>query len=72
MLLAVFYEDSLYDYTDIVFNQTVSVIEPDQTINFKGFISMILSAILLFFGGFVIFVKISERIYGVPQGKRKT
>jgi hypothetical protein len=71
LILAVFYEDSKYDYAHIIFNQPVKVLDSDQTVDFRAFLSMILAMVVMFLISFIIYVKATNKIYGVPVSKKK-
>ena len=69
--MAVFFEGEQYEYTNLVLNTPVVVTEGEQNVDLRGFFSMVISAALIFLVSFVTYVKIQERIYGVPEGRRK-
>jgi hypothetical protein len=72
--LAVFYSDSIYEYTDIVYGDLVHVEENEQQVGLiSGFLSLTISALVVFLIGFVIYVKITDRFMpgSAAGGERK-
>ena len=71
LVIAVFYADSKYDYSNVVYNGHVTVIESDQTVGVTGLFSMILTGAIVFLLVFVAYVKIGDRFGGNQEGRRK-
>lgn len=64
--LVLFYADSQYEYSSIVIDQSIFLIESDQSINpLTGLLSLIFTGVIVFLIGFVIYVKIQDRFF--PQ-----
>lgn len=71
LVLAVFYEDDNFEYATTVMNQPVKVLEHDQNIDAKGFLSILMTLALLFLGGFVAYVKLTDRFGNGEKRKKK-
>lgn len=71
MVIVVFYEDDEFEYSNTVFHGHVQVIDNDQSAGVQAYASIILSTSFLWVISFVIFVKIRERMTGIPENKRK-
>lgn len=74
LLLAVFYTDSNYEYSSLVFYKEVHVAESEQVGIVSGLFSLLFSGTILFIIGFTIYVRIQERFFPTAPGakKRKT
>ena len=72
LLLAVFYTDSRYEYSSVVFNQEVFVKEHEQSFGLiTGPLSLLLTGVILFLFGFTIYVKVQDRFFPPLEDAKK-
>lgn len=71
--LIVFYSDSQYEYTSVVYNNSVHVSENTEDFSIiTSTLSLILFSSVLLLIGFVIYVKIEDRMCPRPEEKKKS
>ena len=61
LLIAVFYSDNRWEYTNVVFSGHVKIIEDAQNVGIGGLFSLLLTGGFLFLFGFAVFVKVQDR-----------
>ena len=71
LLIVVFYEDQMFEFSSVVFNGMIQIEDSGLNVGASGLFSMMLTTGMLLSVGFIAFIKIRERISGVPENKRK-
>ncbi len=62
MLLAVYYADQQYEYTEVVYRQPVQLLATEEVSILGSIMSLLLSGVVLFLIGFTLYVKVEERL----------
>jgi hypothetical protein len=61
----------MFEFSSVVFNGVVQIEDSGLNVGASGLLSMVFTTGLLLSAGFIAFIKIREKVSGVPENKRK-